>query len=49
MEVPLKKLSAEELENPAAFRTVSTALVITEITVNCTQEDWTQHDFYMVS
>ena len=36
-------------ENPADFRAMSTALLIRDITVNFTQKDWTQHDFYMAS
>lgn len=36
-------------ENPADFRTMSTALLIREIAVNLTQLDWTQHDFHMAS
>lgn len=36
-------------ENPADFRTMSTALLMREIAVNFNQQDWTQHDFYMAS
>lgn len=36
-------------ENPAGFRTMSTALLIRDITVNSNQEGRTQHDFYMAA